>query len=196
MPRLVSVQVALPGPFLEREGRPVVTAIGKRRVEGTVEVLPLGLAGDGVGDPRVHGGPRKSVYAYPTEHYAFWRRERPEMALSFGVFGENLSLEGLTEADVRPGDRLEIGTARFVVTQPRSPCATLALRFGRPTFVREFYAAGRSGFYLGVERVGTLRAGDPVHLERTGDDGPTIAELYGRNRSEFLAEAVRSGGAP
>ena len=176
--RVRSVNVARPGPVLEREGRPFVTGILKRPVAGRVAVHPLGLDGDGVGNPAVHGGPVKSVYAYPGEHYEFWASERPEFALGPGFFGENLTLEGLGESDVRPGDILGIGSARFRVTQPRFPCATLALRVGRPNFVREFQAAHRSGFYLAVEQTGELSVGDAVTRLRRGTEGPTIDELF------------------
>jgi len=176
--RIVSVNVALPGRTLHREGRPVVTGILKRPVAGRVRVLPLSLEGDGVGNTKGHGGPRKSVYAYPSEHYAFWRTERPEAELPWGAFGENLTLEGVLEADVRPGDRLVVGTAVFGVTQPRFPCATLALKFGRDSFVKEFEAAGRSGFYLTVVGTGEIGAGDVVTVERVGPDGPDIATIF------------------
>ena len=175
---LLSVNVALPGPVLERDGRPVVSAILKRPVLGRVRVLPLGLEGDGVGNRVTHGGPRKSVYAYPSEHYAFWQQERPEQHLGPGGFGENLTLAGLLESAVRPGDRLRIGSAAFRVTQPRYPCATLALKFGRPGFLEEFQRAGRSGFYLSVERTGELGAGDPIEVDAVGPDGPTIDAIY------------------
>jgi len=176
--RVASVNVGMPAPSLRRHGRPVLSAIVKRPVQGPVRVRTLGPEGDGHANPAVHGGPRKAVYAYPSEHYDFWRRERPELTFPFGAFGENLTTEGILESEVRPGDRLEIGSTTLTVTQPRFPCENLALRFDRPTMVREFTAAGRPGFYLAVEREGTLRAGDTIRVLPAGVTGPTIAELF------------------
>ena len=97
----------------------------------------------------MHGGVDKAVYAYPSEHYEHWRREWPGMDLPWGAFGENLTIEGLLE-DVRIGDRFAVGTAEFVVTQPRIPCYKLGIRLGRPDALKPFLRSGRTGFYFAV----------------------------------------------
>src|SRR5437867_1027387 len=107
--RVVSVNVSLPK-RVPYQGRTVSTAIFKEPVAGRIPVRPSGLRGDAVGDPRVHGAPNKAVYGYPSEHYAFWTAEFPEMTLPWGMFGENLTTEGLLEPDVRVGDRYRVGT--------------------------------------------------------------------------------------
>ncbi|MGA8663609.1 MAG: MOSC domain-containing protein [Thermoplasmata archaeon] len=174
---VVSVNVSRPGEVLWR-GRKVRTSFFKQPSTGVVQLGPGGLAGDEVGDPRVHGGPRKAVYAYATEHYPFWRDELHLDVLGWGSFGENLSLRGVTEEMVRPGDRLEIGTAVLEVTQPRTPCFKMNVRFGREDLVRRFARAGRSGFYLGVIRPGPVRAGDEIRLRPGPTTGPTIREQF------------------
>ena len=85
----------------------------------------------------MHGGVEKAVYAYPSEHYAYWRNELPDTELNWAMFGENLTTEGLIEADVRIGDRYRVGSAEFVVTQPRLPCFKLGIRFGRKDMLNE-----------------------------------------------------------
>ncbi|MCI4367017.1 MAG: MOSC domain-containing protein [Thermoplasmata archaeon] len=177
-PTVVAISVGMPAPTLRRGGEPVVSAIIKRPVDGRVRIDELGPEGDGHANPAVHGGIRKAVYAYPMEHYAFWRAQRPELSFPVGAFGENLTTQGLLESELRPGDRLEIGTTRMVVTQPRFPCEKLGLRFVRPSFVREFAEAGRSGFYLSVERGGTVAAGDEIRFEPGGSLEPTIEAMF------------------
>ena len=169
--RVLSVNVGLPREVQWRN-EVVATAIHKAPVSGPVEVKRLNLAGDRQADLSVHGGPDKAVYAYPSEHYAFWREELPGVALPWGAFGENLTVEGLIETEVRVGDVLRIGTAEFVVTQPRLPCFKLNVRFQRPDMVKRFLRSGRTGFYLAVVKEGQLAVGDPIELVPT--DLPAI----------------------
>jgi MOSC domain-containing protein YiiM len=118
------------------------------------------LDGDGQADPSVHGGHDKAVYAYPSEHFAFWRTLYPEVGIGPGALGENLTLEGWLEDDVCVGDRFRAGSAELVITQPRSPCFKLAVRFGRPDVVKRFRAEDRPGFYLSIAAPGEVAAGD------------------------------------
>jgi MOSC domain-containing protein YiiM len=166
----------------------VRTSIWKSPVAGRVALRGVNLAGDEQSDLRVHGGPEKAVYVYPSEHYAFWRAELPGVELGFGQFGENLTSEGLLEREISIGDRLRIGNAELVVTQPRVPCFKLGIRFGRPEMVKRFLRAGRSGFYLAVVREGEIGAGDAVERIPVATPSLTVAEiadLYaGRNVDE------------
>ena len=186
---VISVNVGMPAFSLRRNGRPVESAIVKRPVEGPVTVGFLGPVGDGHANPAVHGGIRKAVYAYPSEHYPFWAAERPELEFPVGAFGENLTTRGILESELRPGDRLVIGTTRLVVTQPRFPCEKLGLRFQRPTFVAEFGRAGRPGFYLSVEQEGELRAGDAIRLQPIKSTEPTIESMF---RTKIAGDATKS----
>jgi MOSC domain-containing protein YiiM len=159
--RLVELSVGGPRE-VEWRGELVRTSIFKQPVTGPRRVTRLNIEGDQQSDLSVHGGLEKAVYAYPAEHYPFWRGELATPGLSWGSFGENLTTEGLAEADVHIGDQYRIGTAEFVVTQPRMPCFKLGIRFGRPDMVKRFQQSGRSGFYLSVLREGELEAGDPI----------------------------------
>jgi MOSC domain-containing protein YiiM len=163
----VSVNAGLPRQ-VEWRGKPVTTGIFKSPVEGRVAVRGVNLAGDGQADLEVHGGPGKAVYAYPSEHFAFWREVYPDVEIGPGVFGENLTLEGWLEEDVHVGDRFRAGTAELVVTQPRVPCFKLGLRFDRPDVVKRFLAEDRSGFYLTIAEPGEVGAGDA--FERVAED--------------------------
>ena len=149
---------------VEWRGDRVRTSIFKERVTGARRVALLNIDGDQQSDLSVHGGRYKAVYAYPSEHYPLWRSELAEPDLAWGGFGENLTTEGVTERDVSIGDRLRIGTAEFVVTQPRLPCFKLAIRRGRLDIVKRFQRSGRSGFYLSVVREGELQEGDTIEF--------------------------------
>jgi MOSC domain-containing protein YiiM len=171
---LISVNVGLPR-TVEWQGEPVRTSIFKSPVDGPVRVGPSNLTGDQQADLSVHGGALKAVYAYPSEHYAYWRGELGH--LPWGAFGENLTTAGLAEGAVRIGDRLSIGTAELVVTQPRLPCFKLGIRFGRADIERLFLRSGRTGFYLSVAREGEVRAGDAVAVAAPEAESVTIAEV-------------------
>lgn len=172
---LLSVQVGRPR-TVEWRGEVVSTGIFKEPVNGPVIVRFLNLDGDEQADLTVHGGRDKAVYVYPSEHYPRWQKELPELEFPYGAFGENLTVEGMLENEVRIGDRLRIGTAEFVVTQPRMPCYKLAVRFDRVDMLKRLLRTGRSGFYLRVLKEGVLTAGDAIEWTRTSEDAATIAE--------------------
>jgi len=191
MMKLVSVNVGLPRELTWR-GRPVTTGIFKSPVVGRVRVRTLNLDGDRQADLSVHGGPDKAVYAYPSEHYEYWRRELPGVDLPPGSFGENLTTEGLRETKVRIGDRFRIGSTVVRVTQPRMPCSKLGVRFERDDMVKRFLASERSGFYFAVVREGDVAAGDTIEpLERATHEVTVseITRLYARDREDL--EALR-----
>jgi len=167
----------------------VRTSIFKAPVAGRVRVAALNIAGDEQSDLSVHGGIDKAVYAYPSEHYAFWRKELPDMEFPWGAFGENLTTEGLLEDGVHIGDRFRAGSAEFVVTQPRIPCYKLGIRFNRPEMVKRFLRSGRSGFYLAVLREGDIAAGDGVELVATDDHQVSVTDV---NRL-YTADAADRG---
>jgi len=184
--RVISVNVGLPREVTWR-GKQVTTGIFKEPVTGRVPIRRLNLDGDRQADLRVHGGLEKAVYAYPSEFYELWSRERPELELGPGSFGENLTTEGLVAPDVSIGDRFRVGTAELVVTQPRLPCFKLGIRLGRDEVVLEFLERGLLGFYLAVAREGDVAAGDAiVELDRDprGVAVTEIARLYARDRDD------------
>jgi MOSC domain-containing protein YiiM len=175
--RIVSVNVGLPREIQWRR-ETVKTSIFKAPVSGRVTVRLLNLEGDQQSDLTVHGGVDKAVYAYPSEHYAFWREELPGGALPWGAFGENLTTEGLLEGTVHIGDRLRIGSADFTVSQPRVPCYKLGVRFDRPDMVKRFLLSGRPGFYLRVSREGEVGAGDAVTLTAHDAAAVSVADIF------------------
>ena len=161
--KLVSVNVGLPRE-VEWRGKSVRTSIFKSPIDRRVRVTTLNIEGDRQSDLTVHGGVDKAVYVYPSEHYAYWRSELPGMDLPWGVFGENLTTEGLLEQSVQIGDRLRVGSAEFVVTQPRMPCFKLAAKFEMDDMIKRFLQSRRSGFYFSVMREGKVTENDEILL--------------------------------
>jgi MOSC domain-containing protein YiiM len=154
------------------------------------------LDGDAQADLTVHGGRDKAVYAYPSEHYDYWRQELPGRDLPPGVFGENLTTEGLLENEIHVGDEFRFGSARLVVTQPRQPCFKLGLRFDDPAMVKRFLVAWRPGIYFAVSEEGEVAAGDPIELVAEDENRVTLLELtellYDRRADpESLRRALR-----
>jgi MOSC domain-containing protein YiiM len=174
--KLLSVNVSLPWE-VSWGGRAVTTGIFKRPVAGPVIVRTLNLEGDRQADLRLHGGPSKAVYAYPSEHYPFWRRELPEMEFPWGMFGENLTIEGLLENEVNIGDRFRIGSVELIATQPRMPCYKLGVRFDREDMVKRFLRSGRTGFYFAVQREGEISAGDSITRLAPDKHNVTVADI-------------------
>lgn len=196
--KLISVNVGLPGDVAVNGGS-VTTGIFKQAVSGTVRVERLNLAGDRQADLSVHGGPYKAVYGYPAEHYVYWRRELAEDELPWGMFGENLTTEGMQESAVYIGDRYRVGTAELIVSQPRKPCYKLGIRFGRPEMVKSFLHSGRSGFYFAVAQEGEVEAGDSIEFLSREKSSLSISEvnkLYAseKNDRETLMRAVQIKG--
>ena len=125
----------------------------------------------------MHGGPDKVVYAYPSEHYEYWHAELPSVGFPWGVFGESFTTEGLLESAVYIGDQLRIGSAEFIVTQPRMPCFKLGMHFDRPDMVKRFLRSRRTGFYLRVSKEGDVAAGDTLTMTSSDPDALTVAEI-------------------
>jgi len=200
---IVSVNVGLPREVPWR-GMMVETAIFKEPVSGPVMVRELNLDGDRQADLSVHGGPEKAVYAYPSEHYEYWKRELRDMDLpdmSWGMFGENLTTTGMDESSVNIGDEFRIGGVSVRVTQPRMPCYKLGIKFGRSDIIKRFRESGRSGFYFSVIKQGALQVGDSVELIRSSSTGVTVADIvrlytHEKNNTELLKRAIGAQALP
>lgn len=151
--------------------RSVLSAIGKAPAAGPVAVGRLGLAGDEQADLNVHGGLDKAVYAYPAAHYAFWQAERRKRSVSLfdealppGFMGENLTVDGPLEHEVFVGDELHFPDCVLRVTAPREPCFKFNAVMGFAQAGRAMALAGCCGYYLAVDRPGSITAGQQATL--------------------------------
>jgi MOSC domain-containing protein YiiM len=191
MRRLVSVQTGTARRVRIGE-RNILTAYNKQAVDGAAVVMPLGLLGDEQADLSVHGGLEKAVYAYPTEHYAFWRKARLDAGVSpldecleFGALGENLSLQGLLESQLWAGDVLKFPGCELQVTLPREPCYKFNAAMGFSRASRLMAESGCCGFYLSVLKPGKLQAGEDFEL-LPGRRSVSIAQLFAAKLGKHL----------
>lgn len=174
--KILSLNVGLPR-AVTWQGKLVTTGIFKEPVAGPIMLRKLNLEGDRQADLTVHGGLDKAVYAYPSEHYDYWRAQFPETDLPWGMFGENLTTEGLREEDVYIGEKFRIGEAEVGVTEPRMPCYKLGLKFGRADILKRFLASRRTGFYFRVVREGQLSAGDAIEPAGRAQSEISVADI-------------------
>jgi MOSC domain-containing protein YiiM len=198
--KLISVNIGLPRVIMNN-GEPITTGIFKEPVAGRVMLRTLNLDGDRQADLSVHGGASKAAYAYPSEHYEYWKQEFPEMKLPWGMFGENFTTAGLFEIELNIGDKFEVGSAVVMVTEPRMPCYKLGIKFGRADIVRRFLASERTGFYFAVLQEGDVGVGDQIKLvERSKHSVKTndITRLYTREKHNvgLLRRAIEVEALP
>ncbi len=198
--KLISLNVAKPRLAIYK-GATINTGIFKKPVSGRVALRALNLDGDRQADLSVHGGTYKAVYAYPSEHYEYWRRELPGIDLPWGMFGENFTTEGLSENELHVGDRLQAGSAVVMVRQPRMPCYKLAAKFQRDDIIERFLLSGRSGFYFSVEEEGEVGEDDSFELISQNYGGITIAEInrlfvQEKYNRDLLQKAIATAALP
>ncbi len=197
---VVSINVGLPMELIWK-GKPITTAIYKEQVSGKVKVRSLGLEGDRQADLTVHGGIDKAIYAYASEHYTYWRNQLPEMEFNWGMFGENLTVEGLLENNVNIGDRFRIGTAEIMVTEPRMPCYKIVIRFGRSDMAKRLLNSRRTGIYFSVIKEGEIEAGERLELISRDENNVKVSDivrLYVRetNDLELLQRTLQVQALP
>lgn len=196
MATLLSVNVGLPKE-LEWRGERIFSAIWKRPVEGATVARRLNVDGDGQGDLAGHGGEHRAVFVYQQASYEFWERLLRRNDFTMGQFGENFTVDGLSDDEVCIGDRLRIGEAIFEVTQPRVTCYRVGIRLNDSQMPARLVAAGRPGFYLRVLQEGAIKAGDGIELVHRESDGVSVAAvdalLYrGLKDRTLIGRALRS----
>ncbi len=198
--KILSVNVGLPK-AVSWQGKLVTTGIFKEPVNAPVMMRALNLEGDRQADLTVHGGVTKAVYAYPSEHYLYWRTELPGVDLPWGMFGENLTTEGLLEENVYIGDRFRVGETEVMVTEPRMPCYKLGIKFGRADIIKRFLASRRTGFYFAVVREGMVGTGDAIKLIGQEQQEISVADItrlyaFEKNDLKSLRRAIEVEALP
>ena len=195
-PLLMSVNVGLPR-NVPWQGKTVYTGVWKHPVDGPAMVRRLDIDGDGQGDTNGHGGEQRAVLVYQTQSYRHWQQHFGRDDLSYGSFGENLTVDGLADEEVCIGDRYRIGEAEFEVTQPRVTCYRVGLRLGEPELPALLVSHHRPGFYMRVISEGRVQAGDRIVKTRTGPGALSVADtdallyLPGRDPAKLrLATAI------
>ena len=175
MARLLSVNVGLPRD-ISWEGKTVYTAIWKVPVQGRRMVRRLNIDGDGQGDLAGHGGEHRAVFVYQMGSYHYWEEQLRRKDFSFGQFGENFTVEGLSDDEVCIGDRYRIGDALFEVTQPRVTCYRVGIRMNEPRMAALLVEHHRPGFYFRVLQEGEVGSGDEIVKVADGPVHLTVAQ--------------------
>lgn len=174
---VIAVSTARARPIGEVHGETVLSGIDKKPVAGDVLVRRLGIEGDEQADLSVHGGPDKAVYAYPSEHWQWWRNEKG-LVCGPATFGENLTLSGADEETVAIGDRFRWGDALLEVSQPRAPCFKLAMHTKRPDLPREMTRSARCGWYMRVLEEGNAPTRDAMLARISDSNGPSVRDAF------------------
>lgn len=190
--RVLSVNVGAVREIEWRE-RIITTGIWKSPVAGRVSLQGVNLSGDDQADRVVHGGVDKAVYSYAREDYDYWR-EYEGLETSPGLFGENLTLEGIDLSAVLVGERWTVGSATLEVAQPRLPCFKLGIRVGDPAFPKRFQHARRMGAYLRIIHEGDVGAGDEVIVSRRPSHGITLGHMMLALHDERMATSLLTVG--
>jgi MOSC domain-containing protein YiiM len=176
MAKVISLNVGLPR-TVNFNGQAVTTGIFKEPVNERLRLRRLNLDGDKQADLTVHGGPDKAVYAYPAEHYSYWKKRLPNMKLPWGMFGENFTTQGLLEDQVNISDVFRVGSSEIVATQPRMPCYKLGVKFGRMDIVRQFMESKLPGIYFRVLREGEVGSGDEIERISRDENNVTVKDI-------------------
>jgi ferredoxin-NADP reductase/MOSC domain-containing protein YiiM len=176
MARLLSVNVGMPRD-IAWQGKTVHTGIWKTAVEGRRMVRRLNIEGDGQGDLNGHGGERRAVFVYQMDSYRYWQDHLKRNDFVYGQFGENFTVDGLSDNEVCIGDRYRIGGALFEVTQPRVTCYRLGIRMNEPEMAALVVKHGRPGFYFRVLDEGEVAAGDEITKVASGPERMSVVDI-------------------
>lgn len=175
--RVISTNIAIPK-MVQWNGAEVITGIYKYPVTEPIHLGVESVENDTIADRKVHGGIFKACYLFSTEHYPYWKEKYPNLEWNWGMFGENLTMEGLDESTVRIGSIYRLGTALVEISQPREPCYKLGIKFGTQNILKEFIDHGYPGTYVKVLEVGDVKVGDGMVLEQESSNPLTIRQFY------------------
>ncbi len=190
--KIISTNIAEPK-TINWNGKEVTTGLFKYSVEDGIFLGTEDVDNDHVIDRRYHGGADKACYLYSADHYPYWKERYPSLEMPWGMFGENLTIEGLHEAEVNIGDIYKIGETVVQVTQPRQPCFKLEFRFNDKKIVRQFVDSGFSGVYVRVLEKGKVKAGDtikPVEKKNALSIQKVYELLYATQFDRIVEQAV------
>ena len=175
--KVVSTNIAKPVTFVWN-GKEEQTGIFKYPVNEPIYLRKEDVKKDTVINRKHHGGIHKACYLFSSDHYPYWKKLYPDLKWDWGMFGENLTVDGLNEAEIRIGDMYKVGTALAQVSQPREPCYKLGVRFGSQAVLKQFIAHGYPGTYVRILEEGTVKAGDEFILMEQSDNSLTVQQFY------------------
>jgi len=163
---------------IDWKGKMVTTGIFKFPVEAPVFLDTETVKEDTICDRNYHGGIDQAVYGYSLKHYDFWKEKYPDLDWSYGMFGENLTIDDLDETKIHVGDTYKVGECIVEVTKPRQPCMKLGVRFNNMKVVKQFWNTTMSGIYFKIVQTGNVQSGDTFEQIKSCPDNPTIAAVF------------------
>ena len=175
--KVISTNLAKPV-FFEWNGETHSTGIFKYPVDQTLTLQEENVLDDTIADRRVHGGVFKACYLYSSDNYPYWKEKYPHLDWKWGMFGENLTVDGLDESQLQIGSIYELGTALVQITQPREPCYKLGYRFGNQDILGEFIEHACPGTYVRILKTGQVKNGDELKLVEASDSPLTTKQFY------------------
>jgi MOSC domain-containing protein YiiM len=192
--KIISTNIAEPQ-TIEWRGQQVKTGIYKHAVDSPILLGHEDVENDHVLDRRYHGGADKACYLYSSDHYTFWKSKFPNLIWEWGMFGENLTVNGLNEKEIRIGDQYKIGETVIQVTQPRQPCFKLGVRFVDQSVVDQFWMFPYPGVYVRVLTSGKVQSGDELILIESNPESLTVAQIFSlfrvdRTNLELIRKAI------
>lgn len=177
-------------------GKLITTGIYKSPVDTPLLLETESVSGDTIGDPKVHGGIYKACYLFSAEQYPYWKEKYPHLDWNWGMFGENLTVKGLDESQIKVGNIYRLGTALVQITQPREPCFKLGLKFGTQEILKQFIEHGWPGTYVRILEVGKVSSGDTMDLvEESGNPLTTqqfFSLLYNKEKDQSILKLAIS----
>jgi MOSC domain-containing protein YiiM len=192
--QIISTNIGQPT-TIEWRGQQVQTGIYKYAIDAPILLDVDDVVNDHVIDRRYHGGADKACYLYSADHYSFWRSKYPDLDWKWGMFGENLTVSGLNEAEIHIGDRFSIGGAVVQVSQPRQPCFKLGVRFEDQKVVEDFWHLPYPGIYVRILKAGEVKTNDEIVLIERNQDSVTVSEVFSvfstnRENRELIQRAI------
>lgn len=197
---VLSVNISEPRQ-IEWNGLSEFTGIYKFPVESPIHLGRNSVTADTIADRKVHGGVHKACYLFSALQYPYWTSRYPDLDWQWGMFGENLTIQGMDEGAMRIGDIYRIGSALVQVSMPREPCYKLGIRFGSQKILKQFIAHGYSGTYVRVLEEGTVKSGDKLDVRELSDNTLTVRQCfllyYAREKSAHLLKlAIENQALP
>jgi MOSC domain-containing protein YiiM len=175
--QIISTNIAKPTTFIWH-GKEHTTGIYKKPVDTSIFLGNEEVKGDEVSDRKVHGGEFKACYLFSADHYPYWKDKYPHLDWTYGMLGENLTIEGLNEKELHIGDIYKVGNAVVQITQPREPCYKFAVKFDSNDVLKEFIDHGYPGTYVKVLEEGDVKNGDTFVLIEKSKDSISIWDFF------------------
>jgi len=175
--RIISTNIAKPTTFIWN-GKEETTGIYKKPVDTLIHLGKDEVKGDEVSDRKVHGGEFKACYLFSADHYPYWKNLYPHLEWTYGMLGENLTVEGLDEKQLHIGDIYKVGNAVVQITQPREPCYKFAMKFDSPNVLNQFIEHGYPGTYIRILDEGTVKNGDTFKLVEKAKNSISVFQFF------------------